>query len=77
METIRLKEVAKELYDSLEAITGINPIKFPLVAAADSDFAQKAVEDIQDWAKEHYDIDVYNPKYETVLEELDSLLNMT
>ena len=71
-----LKGVAKELYDSLEAITGINPVKFPLVAAADSDFAQKAVEDIQDWAKEHYGIDVYHPKYDLVLEELDSLLNM-
>lgn len=71
-----LKGVAKELYDSLEAITGVNPIKFPLVAASDSDFAQKAVEDIQDWAKEHYGIDVYHPKYDLVLEELDSLLNM-
>ena len=71
-----LKGVAKELYDSLEAITGVNPTKFPLIAAADSDFAQKAVEDIQDWAKEHYDIDVYHPKYDLVLEELDSLLKM-
>lgn len=77
MEKHDLKGVAREIYNSLEAITGVHPKRYPLKVTSDPDFAGKAEEDIQDWAKSYYDIDIYDPKYEELLEELDLLLNVT